>query len=534
MPSNIDVKVPTFAPITGEGTNQTWGIYQQDNTTPSDITLVSNLSTASETLELKYDYNVSILISSGSPSNAYFEIIHNIYDIGAGFVSQISAYLSPSIQLINTQQSYIGSVTNTIVLPANHKVITVIAMRISAGVYLNPTLYYTATQLNSKLTLTSDIRTKEGYIPMLQPYDVFQSIIDQLSDNEATAISTLLDTTHKDKWITSGDAIRNLDNANMYISLDTLYKSFDAIIGASLSYDRTTGEVSLEGTTNVFQNFQIADLGNDVVNVECKPFTEKLYSKINIGYKDNTYDEVNGKDEFNTDIEFLSPLSRVTQPSDNKSIIRTDVYGIELQRLNLSDKKVTDGENDNDVFMIHVNDNYLGSIIPANYQGYGEPYYEIYQDLGLTITNIYSPTTMYNIFFSPKRCYLRNGAWHHSLMYGNDSEVVKFIKSSKSNELGLYMVTNDGVTIINEGTDIPISSLADIIFKPFLIELETYTTIAIKDLMETNPYGYISWQDEYANNYDCFVIGLERDAKVLSKTKLTLLPTPSTDLTNLI
>jgi len=393
---------------------------------------------------------------------------------------------------------------------------------------------YTGTQNNSKITLKSDIRTQEGYIPMLQPFDVYQSIIDQLSDSEATALSTLLDTTHKDKWITSGDAIRNLDNANMYISFDTLYKSFDAIVGTSLAYDRTTGEVSLEGTTNVFQNFQILDLGSDVVDVDVKPLTEKLYSKINIGYKDNTYDEVNGKDEFNTDIEYLSPLSRVTQSSDNKSIIRTDVYGIELQRLNLADKKVTDGESDNDIFMIHVDDNYYGSIIPANYQGAGEPYYELYQDGTLTITNIYSPSTMYNIFFSPKRCYLRNGAWHHSLMYGNDSEVIKFIKSSKSNELGLYMVTDDGSTIINEGTDIPVSSLTDIIFKPFLIDLETYTQIAIKDLMEINPYGYISWQDASGNNYDGFVMSVERDAKVLSKTKFTLLPTPTTDLTNLI
>jgi len=529
--NNLNTKVPTLSPLTGEGYNQIWGIYQQD-LTGSSIDLFSNISGATESITLKYDYNYGILIPPSASNPAYLELSYEIIDITTGVTATtIIAYLSPTLQAINSTVTYLGSVTNTFNVPANHKVLTFVKMKVSAGVYLTPSSY-TATQLNSKLTLTSDIRTKEGYVPALRPYDVFNSLVDQLSDSETTSVSTLLSTTYKDCWITCGDALRNLDNAKLNLSFKDFYKSIESILGASLTYNKSTAVATIEGISNVFQNTEMLDLGTQVNDVEYKPLLEKLYSKINVGYRDNTYDEVNGKDEFNTDIEFLSPLEKITQNEDYKSFIRTDVYGIEQIRLNLSEKKVTDSKTDNDVFMIHIDDKISGTI-PANYQGFGANYYDVFIDPSLTISNIYGASTMYNFLFSPMRCYLRNGAWHHSLLYGNDSSVIKFIKSTKSNQLGTYLVTNDGVTTISECVDIAISSLPDIIFKPFIFDIETYTLDDITSAMQTNPYGYITFTWK-GNIYKGYVLSFERDAKIKSKTKLSLLCTPSTDLTNLI
>ena len=92
--------------------------------------------------------------------------------------------------------------------------------------------------------------------------------------------------------------------------------------------------------------------------------TEDLFSKLEASYQNYDYDSVNGKDEFNCLNEFLSPLTAVSSSLNLSDTYRADMYGIELTRINLSGKTITDGENDNDVGVIHIENSDDKSLFP--------------------------------------------------------------------------------------------------------------------------------------------------------------------------
>jgi hypothetical protein len=385
----------------------------------------------------------------------------------------------------------------------------------------------------SKLIISWDNRTKPTYVPHLTRDYVFKELVKLIGDNTTTGAGTFLTSSAcNDKLMTSGDALRNLPKAQMYISMDDFFETIDSQHGAGLHYKQSTDEFFLYNYTSLFPSIEIANLG-EVGKINVKPVSNEFYSKLKVGQQDYTFDQVNGKDEFNTEIEMLSPLEGVKGSKSYLSPVRHDIYGIEQIRLNLSEKKVTDAESDNDVFEIHANISVILSPIPAGNQGEGNQYHILYRDLSLTITNMYSPSTLYNIYFSPRRALIRRGSWERSLLFGNDTGYIKFINSKKSNELNLYMTTFDGVTTINEGSDVLISTLGSPIFKPYILQVEVVTALNLVSLLNTSPFGYLTILDK-GLTYRGYILDLTRQSDALNKTKIDLLVTADTDITQLI
>ncbi len=79
-----------------------------------------------------------------------------------------------------------------------------------------------------------------------------------------------------------------------------------------------------------------------------------IYNTIKVGYPNQNYDDINGKDEFNTTHVYNTPLTRIAKELDLTSEYRADSYGIEFTRANLAGKKTTDSGTDNDVFIIQA------------------------------------------------------------------------------------------------------------------------------------------------------------------------------------
>jgi hypothetical protein len=390
---------------------------------------------------------------------------------------------------------------------------------------------YTATQLGSTLKLSAGVRTPTTYIKCLRPKYVFSELINKIGDNTTTVNSQLLDV-NEDKVITSFDSIRNLPNSKLNTNFKDFYESINNIFNTSLSYDKVNDLVLLEEKNYVYDNSNtVLNLG-EVSEFEIIPHTTDLFSKLEASYKNFDYDSVNGKDEFNCLNEFLSPLTAVSTSLNLAKTYRADMYGIELTRLNLTGKTVTDGDSDNDIAIVHIGNTIAGQIPPEN-AGAGQNYYELYRDNTLTITNIYSPQTAFNIFFSPKRCLLRQGDYLRSLLYGNDTQLIKYQISSKNNALGLKMVTDDGVTIIDEGADILISSLNNIIFKPTIFQFKTKVNISLNTIMNTTPYQLCSFTFKNNTYYGFFIKSSLQPAFNETQT-FRLLCAPQTDLTNLI
>jgi hypothetical protein len=531
VPATLGVNVPTFSPLTSEGTNLYWYIYAQ-NLLGTFIDLLTNNSSSSLVCTMVYDYDYNIFIPSSTSSGAKLELFYQIINPSGTLLSTVLAFVAPTTLAPGDSANYSGTATNTFSVPAGCIVLCRFHMRVSSSVLLTPSSFE-ATQLGSKLKMTSDNRTKPSYIPHLTRDYVFKELVKLIGDNTTTGAGTFLTSSAcNDKLMTSGDALRNLPKAQMYISMDDFFETIDSQHGAGLHYKQSTDEFFLYNYTSLFPSIEIANLG-EVGKMNVKPVSNEFYSKLAVGQQDYTYDEVNGKDEFNTEIEMLSPLEGIKGSKSYLSPARHDIYGIEQIRLNLSEKKVTDAESDNDVFEIHADISVILSPIPAGNQGEGNQYHILYRDLSLTITNMYSPSTLYNIYFSPRRALIRRGSWERSLLFGNDTGYIKFINSKKSNELNLYMTTFDGVTTINEGSDVLISTLGSPIFKPYMLQVEVVTALNLVSLLNTSPFGYLTILDK-GLTYRGYILDLTRQSDALNKTKIDLLVTADTDITQLI
>jgi hypothetical protein len=516
-----------------EGTNLNYGTYDSIPTNnPSqnfnELKLLQNISGVPQTNTLVYNANFNTFIPTVPGGDGYIQVLMAIVNSSNTIVSINVIYQDPVLLLQGQSKVTNLPISWTFTLNNGDYIFVFYRVRNVADTANRGAIF---TELGSSMDFTFPNKQKTTYIKCLRPKYVFSELINKIGDNTTTADSQLLDL-NEDKVITSFDSIRNLPNSKLNTNFDDFYKSMNNIYNTCLSYDKVNDLVLLEEKNYVYDNSNtVLNLG-EISEFEIIPHNNDLFSKLEASYKNYDYDNVNGKDEFNCLNEFLSPLTAVSTSLNLSDTYRADMYGIELTRINLSGKIVTDGDSDNDVGVIHIGNTIAGQIPPGN-AGEGEDYYELYRDNTLTITNIYSPQTAYNIFFSPKRCLLRQGDYLRSLLYGNDTELIKYQISSKNNYLGLKMVTNDGVTIIDEGADILISSLDNIIFKPTIFQFKTNVNISLNTIMNTTPYQLCSFTFKNNTYYGFFIKSSLQPAFNETQT-FRLLCAPQTDLTNLI
>lgn len=536
---NEDVNtIPTHIPTIGEGTNLTLGIYTED-TFGVFVNLIQNTSGGSQLLNLFYDWNYFISIppttTVGEPYQ--FHLFYEMVDISnpGVVVSTHDIELGASLLLHGQSATYVGSNSQAITLPNNHRIYVVLKMNTTtgpAGTISDGS--YTATQLDgTKLLLTIDNIIPASYVPCLRTKKVFDTVIDRISDGETVLESDLFDTDYPTHVLSCGDALRNLENSILKTNFVKIYNAYDYQLDAMFYYDKIDGKAKLRGKAHAFVNSQIGDLG-EVADLKISPFTEEIFSKLILGQNTFVYDEVNGKDEVNSETIFSSPITRSTNEKNWKSDVRWDPYGAEFIRLNLAGKDVTDADSDNDVFGFHIEDTPAG-IVPAGLPGAGEDYYNLYRDTipPFSIDNIYSPETIYNIFYSPKRSMYRKGRLLHSLLYNLDTEYLKYTTSGKSNMIGLKMVTDDGVTIIDEGANEIISGLGAIFFKPVKAKVKTRGVQNLLYTMENTPFGYFAFKWKGIEYYGWPIKVSTTDAAPETQ-EFDLLMTPASDLTKLI
>ena len=525
--NNFDIFYP-FRVVTTEGV--VVSKYQEPDQLIPIKNVVTNITPNAITYNIELSGVVDIDISPSAGTPKFFRIRILERDALGVIVGIQTIFTSPAINSTGYNIINVPLFTTSYTLPSGYSLGISSTLVDSSGVG-STTSFWSIIDSALNLNISADIRTKTTYIKCLRPLYVFSELINRISDGDTSADSQLLDA-NEDKVITSFDSIRNLPNSKLNTNFEDFYKSMNNIFNTSLSYDKINDYCYLESKATVYDNSTtVLNLG-EISEFEIIPHTNDLFAKLKASYKSFTYDSVNGKDEFNTLNEFLSPLTAVSTELNLSDTYRADMYGIELTRLNLTNKTVTDGDSDNDIAVIHIENSVAGQI-PAGNFGAGEDYYNLYRDNTLTISNIYSPQTAFNIYFSPKRCLLRQGNYLRSLMYGNDAEFIKYQISSKNNNLGLKMVTNDGTTIIDEGADILISTLDNIIFKPTLFQFKTKVNISLDTIMNTTPYQLCSFTFKNNTYYGYFIKSSLQPAFNEAQT-FRLMCAPQTDLTKLI
>lgn len=488
-----------------EGTNL--DITPYDVAPPSTSWFIRNRSPYSFNVDIKTKIRVKITTPNANVNNGEFFLHRSVFNTNTsgvitGLASSTDIYFGGT-QAPGTVVEYVIDQTDSLTLNPLQIVEYSFQMTLAGGGSSGVDGFET-TFTTGEIKVYHVGPTKSQYVPCLPAARLFFLLMQSISDDATiSTVSDLLTTKLSNQiYFSSGDGVRNLEGAVINTNFKDFFDFFKSDDSASLQYDRNTNTVHLEGVEAVFDPTQVLDIG-EVKSCSITPFTEELFVNLRIGGPSKTLDEVNGKDAINMTSEFLSPLTRITGDRDMVSGYVTEMYDIVMTMQNLSGKETVDADTDNEIMVLHANDSVDGTFklepsgvdtdysdvikIPINLTP-GSSYWEI--------QNVFSPETLFNIRFSPKRRLMRNGRYLRSLLWFNDTEYLKFQVSSKNKVNGLKMITLEGATpdIINEGSDILIADLCpndQLLCYPFLVNVVAKDEFDLYELIESHPYQYI-------------------------------------------
>lgn len=223
--------------------------------------------------------------------------------------------------------------------------------------------------------------------------------------------------------LVSAESVRGFANAKFHTSFEQFYNSMRAVFG--LEYDISGNTIAFKPRSDLFKDTKAIDI-TDVTDLELSVNTSHIYSSLKIGFKKVDYNKVNGKDEFRFTNEFSSGVTVSTKKLELISDYRADAWGIEFL-VQSRGEDTTDDESDNDVFFLDCALN-GSNLVPSRV---------------VPITGVISPTTMFNVIFSPRNCLLRN-----ALYLGISSSLFTFASSEGLSNIvinGVY--ENSNVTV---------------------------------------------------------------------------------------
>lgn len=375
---------------------------------------------------------------------------------------------------------------------------------------------------DNDMTYTYDFRYKSTVNQWLRPMYVFQKLIEKISSGKYTATSDYLTNEAENFVVGCGDSLRGFHAGDTegYVgpviktSLRDFFQSFNTIAPIGISIENNVA--ILERRERFYDSTKtIVDLG-DVSKCTGTSANDYIPSSIQIGWPVQTYDDINGREEFNTLHTYTTPITRQSKVLDLSSVYRADCYGMEITRINLDSKTTTDSDSDSEVFILNISPDGNGGYI-------------INRPAGSIITGVKGGNTTYNWLLSPKRCLLRHGAWIHGGMWLQDDGYITFSSSEKNQ---LMTSTIDGVTII-ENSNVLVSSLPKGMFIPHLFEIICKTPYNIVDLIEDSPFGVIQFSYK-GNSYKGFVLQAGQQPALNPEQTFKLLASPTNNMLNLI
>lgn len=352
----------------------------------------------------------------------------------------------------------------------------------------------------------------------LRPKYVFQELVKKMNGGASHAIQSFL----LDNWnrlaITSAEAIRQIPNPKLKTTFKEYFTSINAVTNAGLGIENS--KVVLEDKSYFYKNIQATNVGV-VKDFSLSPYTPAFYSSIKVGYPDQNYDEVNGRQEVNSEQIYSTPITRVQRELDLMSVYRADPYGIEFLRINLEGKDSTDSDSDNDVFFIYIKS------APETGQTYYRP------EPASAFANVSGTTageTIYNLRISPKRNLFRHGNYLRAMLDKLGSYFINFESAKKNVEL---VSTDLGGLRIAENQNVSIATLGNPLFLPYLATIATDVPRNLQGFLDAFPSGYIGFTFE-DKEYKGFIHEASINNAKGSEREFKLLLTPGNDLSTLI
>lgn len=370
---------------------------------------------------------------------------------------------------------------------------------------------------NGTLSISYDTISPATKCKALRPLELFKQIVKKINGGFDYPIQSFLLQEWEQLTVTCGDAIRQLPDAKIKTTLAEFFKSISAVTCAGMAVEN--GKVTLEYRQSYFRNSKSVSM-LDSKDVTIEPANDLLFNTIKTGYPNQTYDEVNGKDEVNSMQYYEVDVFGIQKELDISSIYRADAYGAQFLAINLEGKATTDNDADNDPFFLYVNK------LPE-VGGYYQV--ETATSAGYTIENVLAGDTYYNWRISPHRNLIRWGGYIRSIFYNNPGYQIRFTSGDKN---VLMKSTGDG-TFVVENSNVLIASLAPAYFQPYYAMFTTKLPYDFWRFINTGVYGYgdFTFRDVVLKGY---FMNANIDLAMNSEREFKLLITSDNNLLELI
>jgi hypothetical protein len=387
-----------------------------------------------------------------------------------------------------------------------------------------------ATELENRIIFNAKFRLALSYSTIIEYWDFFDRLSKKVLDTTSTvSYSNFLrseddfeDNQPAYTFVTCGDALRGFqdDSVRIRTTFNDMFEDASKRWMLGLGLD-ATNRIILEKLDYFFDRTTlIADLG-EVKDLELSVAEEYFFNSLKVGMKKQQYDQLNGRDEFNQSTTFKLPFVRVVKNEDWTSNYRFDMYGIELYRANLSQKKTTDSESDNDTFVI-------GGRIGGMHYKVSRPNFLD----GGSVSGVLDTVNSYQIGLSAARQMRRNYPLLASICHLRDAESITFQTTDKNpNLVSKYSTARPTIT---ENANIAVSDLGDPLWLPIIAEFESEVPINLRTLLATNPYGYFQFKNKFGVTIKAFMIeaGMKPATNATYRWKMIL--TPDNDINDLI
>ncbi len=437
---------------------------------------------------------------------------------------------------------------------------------------------------NDNVSFTYTFRKEQSTVKMLRALYVFNWLVRKVTGDKYGGTSDLLGNQAADFVMTCGDALRGIEDAVIKTSLDDFITSYNVRFNVGIGQVPTG--LRLEGKRHFYNNNVMPTLG-EVNGGEYGWYTEALFNKIVIGWPNQTYNDVNGKDEFNTEAEFGTIITKVAKELRLVSVYRGDGYGAEFARVNLTGIKSKDAESDNAVWIINISQNYfVGSVsftnllvnkittfgnmqsvfpgtkiavddTPSNNGIYdvltvekigGFTEITVVQPVipesvlnvfissdttGLnrppyTITGVQAPESVFNVELSPKRCLIAHGNYIRSGLYNYESSLLTFNTTDKNFKLS----TTLGSVTITENAPVIVGSMEGPLFIPVSAIFDTDVQKGFANMLLGDPYAKIPFFDR-GQEWTAYIIEVGESPAFNPSQRFKMILAPGNDITKL-
>lgn len=372
----------------------------------------------------------------------------------------------------------------------------------------------------------------------------------------------------------SGTTLRVMPGQTyLEMSVNSMFQTCRAVWGCGLSIDRDSdGEQTLlriEPLSYYYKkDVEIFNLGTNITIPEFMPLTEYICGQINAGYTTKWQDfsqfignnlQFIGADAFNIEQQYRPPMFQGKKKTMNfVAPVVAEPMKKEADRSKQNQPPAmstaqtpSSPSSGNDTYLIEIeSDLYDTPDIPdpAGY-GYPVPRYKILTYPGAHsasptppyVRGLFFPKTAQNLGLTPAKNMRRNGDFLHSIAKGQEDGNFTFQKQYWNLYNGNTSVTLAGIGtdltagLINEVADIPVSSLPDKLWNPTLIKFTTQQPLNMYEIVNANPYGYISARvkNRYGFGYTeikGFIWEVSQDLGNNSATTFTLLAHPDMEI----